>query len=215
MGFAKIPHRLDTKKNAGESLDEREIGYSLGYHMRPCYSCSLSVILGSLKVSVWCGKPIAAKRDSTMYVLRKTLQRHWVATLTGLATSQTPTKVQSAIGSQDPSLSKPGTIDRSVEDVGAFIGEFAVITTGGDLNVTATATVIYNSIAGSVALAGGNGFGASVSLVTVGTVTEAFIDDDAIITVAGEVTVDASADEAVDIDAIAAAGGAVFSLGAQ
>ncbi|MCA9170230.1 MAG: hypothetical protein KDB23_21280, partial [Planctomycetales bacterium] len=135
--------------------------------------------------------------------------------LQGLATSQTPSKVRTSIANTDPTLSRLGTVDRSVQDVGAFVGEFAQITAGGDLTVSATETVDYFSAAGSVALAGGNGFGASVTLITVGTVTEAFIDDDAIVVVDGTVTVAALANETADLNAIAAAGSAAFGLGAQ
>ncbi|MCG8650621.1 MAG: hypothetical protein MI861_12365, partial [Pirellulales bacterium] len=133
----------------------------------------------------------------------------------GFSPGQQPKKVRDGLKANEVSIDRPGTIDRSAEDVAAYIGEFAVITVGGDLSVTATETVEYESDAGSVAIAGSNGFGASVTLLSVGTVTEAFIDDNAIVHVDGAVTVDASATETINMDAVAAAASITFTLGAQ
>ena len=134
--------------------------------------------------------------------------------LTAIGDDETPSEVTNSIGAQTPGVAQPGTVDRNVQDVAAFIGESAVITVGGDLSVTATETLDYSLDAGSVALSAGLGFGAAVNWLTVGTVTEAFISEDAIVVVDGSVTVDASANETVDMDAVAA-GGALLAVGAQ
>ncbi|MCA9247297.1 MAG: hypothetical protein KDA42_09290, partial [Planctomycetales bacterium] len=134
----------------------------------------------------------------------------------GVSGKRSPSKATETLRGVQVAVGTPGTIDRSVQDVAAYLGEFAEVVAGGDLDIIAHETVIQDSEAGSAALAlGGAGVGGSISLLRVGTVTEAFIDDDAFIDVTDKVNVQASASETVDADAVAGAGAFLYALGAQ
>ncbi len=108
-----------------------------------------------------------------------------------------------------------GTVDRSVEDVGAYIDEFAEITAGGNISVEASEDVIYDGKAGAVAAGVASAVGGAASFLTIETQTEAFVHDGVVLNAGGDVLVNAWADESADVDALAAAAPAAWSIGVQ
>ncbi|MEM8685522.1 MAG: hypothetical protein AAGF72_19065, partial [Pseudomonadota bacterium] len=135
--------------------------------------------------------------------------------LDGLSSSATRSEVRDAQGSASLALDTTGTINRSIEDVGASIDASSVITAGGNLIVNAKETIIQDTDAGTAALALAAGVGGSVSVNTVQTATDAIIGDNVILAVEGDISITANADESLEIDAIAAGGSVLFSVGAQ
>ena len=132
----------------------------------------------------------------------------------GLSEETTPNAVREKLNNASASISAAGTQDRSVNDVGAYIDDEAQITVGNNLTVEATETVTFNGISGSVA-GGSFAVGGSVTSLKVQTVTEAFIDDGAVIAVGGDLTVRAYASETGDILSFAGTAALTLSLGIQ
>ena len=99
---------------------------------------------------------------------------------------------QSAVQSAAPTNQVSGTLDASVAPQGtsAYIGGSAVVSAGGALDVEANERVALQVIAGGGAL-GVATIGGSVALVTVGSLTQAYIDNGATVSAGGNVIVHA------------------------
>ncbi len=139
---------------------------------------------------------------------------------TGLGDNRTPLSIRNQLAATDVSVDPLGSVDRSTEDVAAFIGEGADVFAGGNLTVDAKETIDHNSGAGSAAL-GGIAIGAAVSILDINTKTEAYIagdssePDGSTIAVGGILTIQAGADETADVTSLAGGGGGAFALGVQ
>ncbi|MCP3994539.1 MAG: hypothetical protein GY722_05665, partial [bacterium] len=137
-----------------------------------------------------------------------------VLSSTGLSQETTPDAVKNQLNSASANINATGTMDRSVEDVGAYIDNQAQITVGDDLIVEASETVTFEGKAGAVAV-GGLAVGGALTSLNLKTTTEAFIDDNAVIAVGDDITVKATATETVDIFSFAGAAAASLAVGIQ
>ncbi len=141
----------------------------------------------------------------------------------GLDTATTPSMVHDELAAASADTSQAGTQDRFAVDVSAYIGAEAEVSAGGSLTLSATETVDFGGIdvgalgnvtAGAVAV-GGGAVGAALTSLKVHTVTEAYIDDDAVIRVGDALDVTAHAEETAQLKTLAGTGGAGLVLGIQ
>jgi hypothetical protein len=118
--------------------------------------------------------------------------------------TQTNTQASTALDSTTPPAS--GTA--------AFIGMDATVTAGGDVDVHATETV--RVIASSGGISGGlAGIGAAVGVVTINSLTNAYIDSGTVVSAGGDVDVSANYNGLSSLLAYTGTGGLAAALGAQ
>ncbi|MEM8678134.1 MAG: hypothetical protein AAGF97_02160, partial [Planctomycetota bacterium] len=137
-----------------------------------------------------------------------------VLTSDGLAQGRTPKAVRNQLNGASANINATGTVDRTVEDVGAYIGAEAQITVGDDLTVEATETVTFEGRSGAVAI-GTIAVGGSVTSLKLKTVTEAYVDQNAVVAVGDAISVKATANETVNNFSFAGAAAAGLGLGVQ
>ncbi|MEO1529013.1 MAG: hypothetical protein AAFX06_26630, partial [Planctomycetota bacterium] len=209
--FSKVAAQSDVSVKAESDKDLTGLAAGLSYGTAGGFAGTL--IVANIGSGVASGSIDADVGTDVIDAIKNGIGE--VNDLTGASDGKRPDAVNERIVNQDTSFARPGDTNRSVQDVGAFIGEFAEITVGGDLTVEATETITMLVRGGLVSVGGGGAFGGSATFLNVSTVTEAFVDRSTTLAVDGAVTVDASANEDIEVTVAAGSGSIGFSAGVQ